>query len=136
MLFLVVGFNGCRCQDSFEPISYHKDACHHCKMQITNHRFAGEIVMKKGKTYKFDSLTCMRSFYQENSGEVADIYVGDFYHKEHLLSARKAYFYLAHDMRSPMGAGYVAVSSEEDLEKIVKEHPGKVIDWKKFLEEK
>lgn len=136
MLLLGVGINGCRCQDSFEPISYNKDACHQCKMQITNHRFASEIVMKKGKTYKFDSLTCMRSFYQEHIPEISTVYVGDFYHKEHLILADKALFYLAEDMRSPMGPGFLAVSSQEDLMKLRGEHPGRVIDWKKFLEEK
>ncbi|MBK6827600.1 MAG: hypothetical protein IPG86_12340, partial [Chitinophagaceae bacterium] len=59
------------CSTKPEPFKPGTDNCHFCKMGITDTRFGGELITKKGKMYKFDDLICLARFLNQG-GETAD----------------------------------------------------------------
>lgn len=90
-----------------EMILLGQDACHHCRMKITDPRFGGELVTKKGKVYKFDSLECLHEYKNLHSDEYK-IYVVNSLAGGALIEAEKAEFEVRSDIRSPMGLGILA----------------------------
>ncbi|MEJ5262655.1 MAG: hypothetical protein WHT45_08235, partial [Ignavibacterium sp.] len=50
------------CSPQPEPIDYGNDICDFCKMNITDNKYAAEIVTSKGKIYKFDSIEYLFQF--------------------------------------------------------------------------
>jgi copper chaperone NosL len=103
------------CSKGFEPITYGKDACAHCKMTIVDNRYAAGLVTPKGKTYKFDDLSCLEGFTSEQKIDVQSrFYVCNFMNPGEILAAEHAVF-LKHDFfQSPMNGHYAAFSSAAD----------------------
>lgn len=109
LLLGVFALSACR-QDS-EAIVFGVDACHHCKMTLLDHRFGGEIVTRRGKVFKFDSLDCLRSFarnHPEAIGDGADVFVLDGAGNGELLKAENAKFQERSDLHAPMGRAIIA----------------------------
>jgi copper chaperone NosL len=87
------------------------DACASCRMLISEHRYATELIDHGGETYKFDDIACMLRFAHsrgiERSG--AKFYVTDYTSGSDWIDASAAYFVrLRSSVSSPMGSGYVA----------------------------
>jgi copper chaperone NosL len=109
--------------DKPQAIVYGHDSCSHCKMTITDRRFGGELVTKKGKVYKFDSLECLNQYMNLHSDDYK-IYVADSTQGGNLIEAEKANFEIHSELRSPMGIGILASPRDE------KEIKGNLIQWK------
>jgi len=103
------------CKRSFQPIDYGKEACAHCRMMIMDKKFACEIVDKKGKTYKFDDLICMRKFTSEQSLQENELllFVAAFNEPDKFIDAKKAILLKADVFKSPMNGGLIAVETAE-----------------------
>ncbi|HET8771449.1 MAG TPA: nitrous oxide reductase accessory protein NosL [Gemmatimonadaceae bacterium] len=55
-----------------------EDACDYCRMEITDPRFAAQVVTSTGKQVLFDSVECMASYVRTASpGTVRETWVGD-----------------------------------------------------------
>ena len=54
-------------------IHYDVDACDHCRMTISDPAFAGQLVMRTGKTYRFDDPSCLVSFMTSGHAASADV---------------------------------------------------------------
>ncbi len=127
------------CQQGPEPININQDMCEYCKMIITDKRFGSEVITKKGRVYKFDSIECMAAYYMENEDEIDRLYAPDFYKAEtakgteYLFDATQGYYVIGSDQPSPMGLGIVGFASREDAEKFVKEHGGTIKTWDEIL---
>ncbi len=123
------------CQSGPEPIRIGEDMCEYCKMIITDKRFGSEVITKKGRVYKFDSIECMAAYYVENEADVDKLYAPDFYKAseakgtEYLFDATQGYYVIGSDQPSPMGLGIVGFATKEAAEKFVKEHGGTIKDW-------
>ncbi len=98
------------------PILYDVDSCGYCRMQISDPRFGAELVTKKGRTVKFDSIECLLSFYKQASaaGDVESVWVTDMSHPGVLIDANQARFVKLDSGRLPMGHGWAAIADEND----------------------
>lgn len=123
---------GCTSQKS-EPVLFGKDSCHFCKMGISDKRFGAEIVSKKGKVYKFDSIECMYSFKEKSSDELGPqpkIYLVNTHKSGDLIPAEDAYIFEDPQIHSPMGNGYFVAESLEGLKEMIKDlKPESVMRW-------
>jgi copper chaperone NosL len=125
LILVGIFFVGCT-NDKPQPINYGHDGCNHCKMIITDYRFGGELVTKKGKVYKFDSLECLNEYMNLHSDDYK-IYVSDSKQSGNLIEAEKANFEIRSELRSPMGKGILASPADE------KDIKGNLISWKDLL---
>lgn len=115
------------------PIQYGKDACTHCKMTITDHKFGAEITTRTNKVYKFDDVICLVNYlnsHKEIEEKIKDIYVIDYRNEGNFISTSKALFLYSEEFKSPMGGAVAAFSIEKDF-KSVNEHltAAKTLNW-------
>ena len=114
------------CSGKPEPIEYGRESCAFCKMAITDPRFAAEIVTKKGKVYKFDSIECMIAATLDGTVDPAEVkryWVKDFETRE-WVDAERALFLQSPKMRSPMGVNLVAFATREHMEAFKMKYDG------------
>ncbi len=120
------------CNPKPEPINYGQDVCDLCKMNITDNKFAAEIVTAKNKIYKFDSIECLFNFKNsvlDKSEEIHSEWVNDFSNPGELIELNKAHFLLSEHFKSPMGLNVLSFSSHEKLLEIKNEHGGKELSY-------
>lgn len=128
ILLLLFLFPACSPQQ--EPISYGTDSCHHCKMTISDNRYGSQIVTKKGKVYKFDSIECVAKYMHENTNTDAHmLLVTDYKNPGQLIEANKAFFLQSTQMPSPMGMNLTALSDGETARQLAGEKDGEVVNW-------
>ncbi len=107
------------CSDKPEAISFGTEECAHCKMTISDKRFGAELVTKKGKNYKFDSIECLCGFLLEKTVDENDIateWVIDYAQPGQFIPARKAWYLRSEKVQSPMGLNLSAYSTKESYE--------------------
>lgn len=120
------------CQSAPDPIRVGIDQCDHCRMQITDPRFGGEIITAKGRVLKFDSLSCLTGFLAETREKPRQVLVSDFLHPGTLVPAEQAYFLRSAGLKSPMGAGVAASADESGLRKMRSATQGDLVRWDKL----
>lgn len=121
--FVLVLFAGCS-ERVVEKIEYGKDYCDHCKMQITDKRYGGAILTKTGRTFKFDSIECLKAEKNSLGQEIKEIYFVDFQSWE-LKPQKQMTLYRDIKMHGPMGTSIQAWSQETNLPKITFEEVSK-----------
>jgi len=129
LLILTTVFTSCTAQQ--QPIVIGQDNCSFCKMTVSDARFGGEVLTKKGKVYKFDDPHCLLSFLHSNVIKAADIktvYVVDF-NTHKLIPASGAFFYKNEALRSPMNGNIAAFATAADMQKTAAQWQGQVVDW-------
>ena len=128
MIFLFV-LLGC----SQEPVDIHygSDECAHCKMLISDERFTSQIVTKTGKALKFDAIECMAKYAGSHKSELQEsvLWVSDFSGTTEWVNTNEARFIRSEVIKSPMGAGLLAVSSKELLEEHLARFKGEIVAW-------
>jgi copper chaperone NosL len=119
------------------PILYDLDSCEYCRMQISDARFGAELVTKKGRTIKFDSIECLLSYYKQASAaaDVESVWVADIRHPGVLIDATQARFVELGAGRAPMGGGrgWAAIADESDAARIGITDRGAVKRWSDLL---
>lgn len=100
--------------DGPQPIILHKDPCDYCRMSIADGKFGAELITTKHKVYKFDDISCMLHFKEENKIEVKGFYVHDFSENNQLIEASTAWYVQHEQILSPMGGGVAAFASKEN----------------------
>jgi len=123
------------CSPKPEPIKYGQDVCDLCKMNITDNKFAAEIVTRKGKVFKFDSIECLFNFKHtelENS-TIHSEWVNDFANPGELINLKNAYFLHSEVFRSPMGLNVLSFSSKEKRDEIKNQHGGKELTYEEVF---
>ncbi len=122
------------CGSKVEEIVENEDKCAYCKMVIVDSRFAGEIITKKGKIFKFDDIgKCLVEFYKEHRDDVKEVYVVDFESKK-LVRAERAFFLWHPSLKTPMDGKVIAFSERDELEAFVEENALKDARILKFEE--
>lgn len=88
-----------------------KDQCDHCKMVITDVKYAAELVTEKGRVYKFDDISCANSYKASNTDQAKNgkTYVVDFPTGK-FIEEKKAVFVQGGSIKSPMGGNTQAFS--------------------------
>jgi len=120
------------CSTKPQDVRYGEDQCAHCKMIITDARFAAEIVTDKGKALKFDAIECLATYLQQHpelNNETAARWVSDFNDPGQWLKAEEARYVQSEEIRSPMGKSLLALQNEQVVNKHLDEYPGKELGW-------
>ena len=121
------------CTPQSEKIQLGKDSCAECKMTISDPRFGGEIVTKKGKVYKFDDVHCIAHFMKRRGVGMSDIYQTlfvDFNKPGSFVSVRSAEFVISSQLKSPMNGNAAAFASKSTADSKSAELEGsKTTNW-------
>lgn len=130
LMILLIAVAGSGCSNKPADIHYGSDECTHCKMMITDNRFAAQLVTDKGKAYKFDAIECM-SGYLEDHPELRPVtsgWIQNFDQPGTWIPAAKSYLVQSEVIRSPMGAHILAFSSEKARENHLNTYKGTKAD--------
>ena len=95
-----------------------KDQCDNCRMTITEHKYATQLLTEKGRAYKFDDISCMTMYESSNPDKAVNskMYVIDFPSGSFLEKAR-AIFIKGGSIKSPMGGNTQAFRDKAAAEK-------------------
>ena len=117
-------------------IHYDVDACDHCRMTISDPAFAGQVVMRTGKIYRFDDPSCLVSFVTSGhagSAEVDGIWLNDHAHPEERIKAPDAVFVVSDRIRAPMNGRTAAFASRGDAAAFQASVGGQLQAWTDVL---
>lgn len=134
LIAFVMSLASCTTQPSpFEP---GKDVCHFCKMSITDTRFGGELITKKGKIFKFDDLHCMISFLKtgtESDNTLSQKLTINFEKPNTFLEVDKAVFVISPELKSPMGSHTAGFETQAAAAQFSKGKEAEITGWKNLL---
>ena len=120
------------CSKGPKVINYGTDGCDFCKMTISDKRFGGELITRKGKAYKFDDMHCITSFLKSNlidSADIAEIYLVDFSRPGTFTTSEESFLLKSEDLRSPMGGNIAAFKEKDSMSKFILQYPGESLSW-------
>lgn len=131
-IFILVTITLAACSTEPQPLTYGKDACHHCKMILMDKKFGAEVVTVKGKVYKFDDVNCMIHYL--NSGlieerEVKYKLVIDFTQAGKLVDAGNSFYVKSQEIKSPMASQVAAFEIYDQMKKYKIELSGIYLTW-------
>jgi copper chaperone NosL len=103
------------CKPAPREIDYGLDACHYCKMNIVDAKYAAELVTKKGKIYTYDAIECLVNNLDEHpENTVAYALIKDYGNPEEWIDATQAFFVVNKKIQSPMGGNIAGFLSAEN----------------------
>ena len=113
---------GCGASE-FRPVDiYPEDMCAHCRMAVTDQRFACEIITGDREAFKFDDIACMEAFRNDHPATVvAAAFVKDFDSKTWISLDRARVMQTG--VSTPMGSGRVAFADSLKAATFAAEHP-------------
>ena len=117
-------------------IHYDLDACDHCRMTISDPAFAGHLVMRTGKIYRFDDPSCLVSFMTSGHAASADvdaIWLNDHANPDVRIEATNAVFVVSDRIRAPMNGRTAAFASRGDAAAFHASVGGQVQAWTDLL---
>lgn len=120
------------CSPTPRPLVFGSDHCVHCKMKIVQPQYGAELVTNTGKVYTFDAIECLIQFKQEalwDQSKIAHELVVAFDKPTELIDANSCVFIRSPQLPSPMGMYLTAVSSQGNIQEIIREYEGELYDW-------
>ncbi|MFT3747263.1 MAG: nitrous oxide reductase accessory protein NosL [Agriterribacter sp.] len=120
------------CNTGPEAITAGRDNCSHCKMSISDIKYAAEIVTQKGKIYKFDDITCLVSFIKDKAvdeKDVQQVYLSDFSAPHNLVTSGEAFLLKGGSIHAPMNGDIVAFANKDSLAKMVSQLGAAEVTW-------
>lgn len=134
VLALLAPFLLAACAAAPDAVHWGVEECAHCQMVISDERYAGQVVDRRGMTYKFDAIECMAAFLRAGTVTVADVHsVWIAEGRDGWIPADDARFVHSDEIRSPMGGGLAAFGSREDAERLHSEIGGAILVWNDVL---
>ena len=123
------------CSQEPDRIHYGSDECVHCKMMITDNRFAAQAVTETGKSLKFDAIECLARYAGEHKSELesAKLWVSNFENPGTWVEAEKAFIVKSEVINSPMGESLLAFETEQQMKDHLNEYPGELIAWQRLI---
>ncbi len=122
------------CSIEPEPINYGSDICEYCHMTIVDQQHAAEIVTKKGRAYKFDSIECMMNYMKTIDIATVNMYlINDYNEPGVLVEAKNSTYLISKEIPSPMGAFLSGTASNAGAEKLQKEHGGTLYSYDELI---
>lgn len=113
-----------------QAITFGKDQCDNCKMTISDAKYGAELITEKGRIYKFDDQSCMKSYQTDNIDKVANakLYVSDF-NTEKLIPVETATFIEGGEVSSPMSGNKAAFANKAKAEESAKKLNAKLSSY-------
>jgi copper chaperone NosL len=130
-LCLILFMAGCG-QPKPAPIIYGTDLCDYCDMTIVDRAFGTELVTRKGKVLKFDSIECLAAVEVEGKIDTTQLHsrcLTDFANPDSLLNLNDAIVVATDRQKSPMGIGLVAVSDQQRASRLMADKGGRIVNW-------
>ncbi len=127
---LLIFFSSCDTKPA--PFQSGRDVCHFCKMGISDTRFGGEVITKKGKIYKFDDLHCMISFLKAGGEAEKDIskkVVINFEKQNTFIDVSSATFVISAELKSPMGSNAAGFANKQAAGNYAVNKQAEIINW-------
>jgi copper chaperone NosL len=112
------------CGDSkIEPVDiYAEDMCAHCRMAVSDRRFAAEIITQETEVFKFDDIGCMEDFKEKAVDlRAAATFVVDY--ESGAWISFDGSTIVQTDVFTPMGSGKVAFADPGKAAEFAKQHP-------------
>lgn len=125
------------CNVGPKPIAFENDDCDYCKMTISDTRFGAELVTKKGRIYKFDDISCMKGFVNDEEvpgDQIHSLWVVDFHAKETLIPVETSFLLQNEELKSPMGSNIGAFADEPTINDYHAEFSGTILTWEEYLD--
>jgi len=109
--------------------------CDYCRMTISDERFGGQIITRKGKTHAFDSIECLASFWlqQPDTNTGSAVWVADYANPGEWIRAKNALFVRSEAHQSPMGLNLVSFSAGADSTVRIPGVAGETLRWAQVL---
>ena len=118
------------CSTDPQAIKSGSDACHFCKMTITQVNFGSEWITEKGRVYKFDDTHCLIGYLKANpKEEKGQVWFADFAKSGNFVPSDKALLLQSENLKSPMGGNTAAFSTAEDQNRFLDQFKGKKLTW-------
>ena len=104
-------------------------------MTISDERFGGQLITRKGKLYVFDSVECLASFYVQQSAtaEMSKVWVADYANPGEWIPAASARFARSEEHPSPMGLNLVSFNPSADTSALPPELRAGAMSWPQVL---
>lgn len=113
-----------------EPVKLNSDNCDYCKMTIADAKFVAEIVTPKGRVYKFDDVSCLLGYHNENpNNDGVKLYVANFKQPEQFLLVGDAIFVKGEEINSPMGGNMAAFNDSKSAEQFASPRSAQIVLW-------
>ena len=114
-----------------DDIKLNTDNCDNCGMTISNPKFAAVLFTTKGRTYKFDDISCLLDYKKDNKEKAigAGLYVSSFLNENKLLPVEIAVYVKGDNVKSPMGGNIAAFESQESAKPYAVDFAAEFIDW-------
>ncbi len=118
----------CACS-SFAPVPVNAgDVCQTCKKQITDVKFAGEVITPQGVVLKFRTPECLATYTRAHPDTVAAKFVTDYQTARFIRPENATYVRTVLD-ENTREMTYAAFSSVTDAVKFAKDRTSSPIDW-------
>jgi copper chaperone NosL len=103
-------------------------------MVISDKKFGGEHITKKGKIFKFDSIECLAAYYAgADIAEVHSIWTIDFSEPGNWVRADQAYYLHSKNLPSPMGMFLSSYAVREKAEAMKAKLEGDLMNWQEVV---
>ncbi len=123
------------CEQGPRDIRMGEQECAHCRMMISDERFAAQLVTEQGRQYAFDAVECLAAYVKDGDGQDLDIagkWVPDFNRVGEWLVAGEAIYLQSDELRSPMALNFSAYAGRRDAQERQDEFGGDVLDWQEL----
>ncbi len=125
------------CSTGPEPIEYGVVKCDHCQMLIMDAKFGSELVTTRGKAYKFDAVECLAEYLLTGpikAENIHSLWVSNFEPPHGFMNAKTAFYLKSEKIKSPMGLGLSAYSSEARADEFRRQYGGEVLTYEHMLD--
>jgi copper chaperone NosL len=114
-----------------DAIKLNSDNCDNCGMTISNPKFAAVLFTTKGRTYKFDDISCLLDYKNDNKEKAigAGLYVSNFLNDNNLMPAEIAVYIKGDNVKSPMGGNIAAFENKESANTYAVDLLAEFTDW-------
>ena len=122
------------CSSAPRPLVQGTDACDYCRMSVSDVRFGGELQVRNGRIYTFDSIECLASFYLDaaDRDDVRGVWVAN-YSTSKLIAVDSALFVQASRVHSPMGRSLIALAAPATATQLA-QYGGRTMFWRDVVE--
>jgi len=136
VLLLVAGLAACG-EPGPREIRIGADECAHCRMRVSVHGFASQLLTDRGLSYVFDSIECLAEFLGEGDEvpeeRIGSLWVTNFKDPDAWLPAEDAVYLRSEAIRSPMGLNLSAYADRASAVTQSREYPGEILTWDQVL---
>lgn len=125
------------CESGPRDIRIGEQECDHCRMMISDERFASQLITSQGRQYAFDAIECMVAFTDYGDGRDLDVqgkWVPDFNQKDTWLHAGEAVYLQSDGLRSPMALNLSAYGTKEEVQEQQLQLEGRILQWHELRE--